>query len=139
MRLSTRRCLLCISLLLTAGGLRAQASFPEKEGETVRYRAYIETRRGYVSGICLLRLEGGEVNGCLVNEFGITGLSFTYDLKKGKTRLHDVLPMLDKWAIRRVLKKDLSQVMDHLRRGETGYRNERRGICYHFDKLIIDN
>lgn len=71
MRLSTRRCLLCISLLLTAGGLRAQASFPEKEGETVRYRAYIETRRGYVSGICLLRLEGGEVNGCLVNEFGI--------------------------------------------------------------------
>ena len=132
MRPLAQRCLLFISLLLISVGLHAQA-FPSKEGERARYSAYIELPKGYVSGICMLQHEGTVIKGCLFNEFGITALSFSYNLSKQKIKLHDVLPMLNKWYIRKVLKKDLRQVIAALQRGESTYRNERRGITYHFE------
>ena len=95
----------------------------------MRYDAYIQLPRAYVSGICMLR-EGDSVKGSLFNEFGITALDFTYCLRKQKIKLHSVMPMMDKWYIRRVLKKDLRQLMARLQQGETQYQNERRHITY---------
>ena len=132
MRPLVQRCLLSISLLLMSGIVCGQ-SFPSKEGEQVRYSAYIELPKGYVSGICILQHTGAVVNGCLFNEFGITALSFTYDLKKQKIKLLDVLPMLDKWYIRKVVKKDLLYMMKALERGESTYRDERHHITYIFN------
>ena len=128
MKLSTRICLLCISLLL-AVSISAQC-FPSADGERMRYAAYIEMPKAYLSGICVLLHDGDEVKGCLFNEFGVTALDFTYCLKKQKVRLHDVLPMLDKWYIRRVLKKDLRQLLGLLQQGVTRYENERQHITY---------
>lgn len=100
-----------------------------------RYAAYIEMPRAYVSGVCVLQTDGDTVRGCLFNEFGVTVLDFTYDSQRQKVKLHHVVKMLDRWYIRRVLRKDLAQLMIRLQRGETQYRNERRQITYQFTPI----
>lgn len=138
MRQLMPRCLLYISLLLfvASGRLHAQVPFPKTEGENVRYMAYIEMPKGYVSGICVLHLEGDTIHGALFNEFGITALDFSYNLVKKKMILHTVMPMMDKWYIRKVLKKDLRQLMDCLQHGETIWTDERYHIVYQLTPLL---
>lgn len=137
MRLSMPRCLLCISLLLSAvTRLYAQVPFPTTEGESIRYSAYIEMSKGYVSGICVLHREGDTIQGSLFNEFGITALDFSYHTGKKKVKLHTVMPMMNKWYIRKVLKKDLRQLMEGLQNGQTVWKDERYHIDYQLSPLL---
>ena len=130
MKLLTQICLLCISLWSGCpAGLRAQC-FPSDDGQRICYSANLETAQAYVSGICILLHDGDVVRGCLLNEFGVTVVGFTYSLRKRKVRVHEVLPMMDRWYIRRVLKKDLCRLMERLQQGATQYRNERQHITY---------
>lgn len=147
MRHSMRSCLLFISLLLTVAAEAAvtqqqteRATFPA-DGESIRYTAYIEHRmntdkQGYVSGICILHRDGDIIHGSLFNEFGITALDFTYRLEKKKVKLHTVMPMMNKWYIRKVLKKDLRQLMTGLQNGETTWKDERYHIEYQLTPLL---
>jgi hypothetical protein len=132
-----RSCLLFISLLLSVltSRLYAQTTFPA-DGESIRYTAYIEMEKGYVSGICILHRDGDTVHGSLFNEFGITALDFTYRLEKKKVKLHTVMPMMSKWYIRKVLKKDLRQLMTGLQNGETTWKDERYHIEYQLTPLL---
>ena len=122
-------CFLFISLFFVTE-LQAQASFPFSEGERIKYDAYIEMPKAYISGVCVLQREGGIIKGSLFNEFGITALDFTYNPERGKVKLHHVMKLLDKWYIRRVLRKDMAQLMTCLQQGKTMYYNERRKIRY---------
>lgn len=88
--------------------------------------------KGYVSGICVIMLEGDVLKGSIFNEFGITAMDFTYQIQKEKVKLISVLPMLNKWYIKRVLKKDLKAVIKGLEQGKTTYENTRRHILYQF-------
>ena len=142
MRRSMQSCLLFISLLLSVltSRLYAQTTFPA-DGESIRYMAYIEHRintekHGYVSGICILHRDGDTVHGSLFNEFGITALDFTYHLEKKKVKLHTVMPMMNKWYIRKVLRKDLRQLMTGLQNGETTWKDERYHIEYQLTPLL---
>ena len=96
----------------------------------MRYTAYIEMPKAYLSGICILWHDGDMVKGSLFNEFGVTALDFTYYIYKEKVKLHDVMAQMDKWYIRRVLKKDLRQLMLQLQQGKTTYENQRQHIKY---------
>lgn len=124
-------CLLFVSSL-SAMMMYAQSTFPANEGERVRYNAYIEMPRAYIGGICVLLREGDVIKGSLFNEFGITALDFTYNPKRQKVKLHHVIKMMDKWYIRRVIRKDIAQLMVCLQKGGTQYQNERRHIKYQF-------
>lgn len=124
-------CFLFVSLQSTIKML-AQTKFPMLNGEDVRYSCYIEMPHSYISGICLLMKENEVIKGSLFNEFGITVLDFTYSTIRQKVKLHNVIKMLDKWYIRRVLRKDLAQLMICLQKGETQYYNERQHITYKF-------
>lgn len=137
MRHSMRSCLLFISLLLSVltSRLYAQTTFPA-DGESIRFTAYIEMEKGYVSGICILHRDGDIIHGSLFNEFGITALDFTYRLEKKKVKLHTVMPMMNKWYIRKVLKKDLRQLMTGLQNGETTWKDERYHIEYQLTPLL---
>lgn len=137
MRRSMRSCLLFISLLLSVltSRLYAQTTFPA-DGESIRFTAYIEMEKGYVSGICILHRDGDTVHGSLFNEFGITALDFTYRLEKKKVKLHTVMPMMNKWYIRKVMKKDLRQLMTGLQNGETTWKDERYHIEYQLTPLL---
>ena len=137
MRRSMRSCLLFISLLLSVltSRLYAQTTFPA-DGESIRFTAYIEMEKGYVSGICILHRDGDTVHGSLFNEFGITALDFTYRVERKKVKLHTVMPMMNKWYIRKVLKKDLRQLMTGLQNGETTWKDERYHIEYQLTPLL---
>ena len=91
--------------------------------------------RGYISGVCILVKEEGLIKGSLFNEFGITALDFNYDPRHQKIHLHSVISMMDKWYIRRVLKKDLVQLMLRLQQGQYCYKNERQHITYQFTPI----
>lgn len=123
-----------ISALLLCLAAHA-ASFPTADGERARYDAVIEMGRGYVSGVCILVADGGEVKGCLVNEFGISALDFIYNPQTKKVKLVHVIKLLDKWYIRRTLRSDLAKVMQNLAEGVMTYRNEKRKIDYKFTIL----
>lgn len=128
MRILAQICLLCISMLLC--GKTAQ------HNEAQRYRTVITMKNGAaISGISIFVHEGGEVKGCLFNEFGVTAIEFTYDTTRHKVKLHHVIKMLDKWYIKRVLRKDLRCVIEGLQRGEMSYHNERRHISYEFSPI----
>lgn len=115
--------------------LFAQSTFSEAEGGRIRYAASIEMPKAYLSGICVLLREGDVIRGSLFNEFGVTALDFTYHPESQKVKLHHVIKLMDKWYIRRVLRKDLAQLMLCLQQGETKYHNERRQITYQFNPL----
>lgn len=119
-------------LLALPISVQAQTTFPSAEGERAKYAAYIEMPKAYVSGICVLLQEDGLIKGSLFNEFGITALDFTYNPQRDKIKLYSVMKMMDKWYIRKVLKKDLRQVMKTLKEGQTEYTNQRRHIVYRF-------
>ena len=133
MKASVHLYLLCISMLLALPiSVQAQTTFPSADGERAKYAAYIEMPKAYVSGICVLLQEDSLIKGSLFNEFGITALDFTYNPQRDKIKLHSVMKMMDKWYIRKVLKKDLRQVMKTLKEGQTEYTNQRRHIVYRF-------
>ena len=112
--------------------ITVSAQLPQSDGEQQRYSVQIEMPRGYISGISVMQREGELVKGVVVNEFGVTAFAFTYNVVTGKVRLDNVIAMLDKWYIRRVLCKDMGQVMLCLQHGDTVYENTRRKIKYQF-------
>ena len=79
-----------------------------------RFSTFIETPRASISGICVLVTDSSEVRGSLFNEFGITALDFTFLPSKNKVRLHSVMSALDHWYIRRILRRDLRQIVPSL-------------------------
>lgn len=119
-----------LSMLSFSGA--AQSLLPQEDGSRTKFTTTIEMPKGYVSGICVIMLEGDMLKGSIFNEFGITAMDFTYQIQKEKVKLISVFPMLNKWYIKRVLKKDLKAVIKGLEQGKTTYENTRRHILYQF-------
>lgn len=138
--LSMQKFLVSISialLSLLALPLHAQQMrlFPDSAGAKVRYNATIEMSKGYVSGVCIMVNDEGIVKGSLFNEFGISAIDFTYDPDTKKVKLLSVIKMLNKWYIKKVLKKDLAQVMENLSKGISSYHDNKYKIDYNFTVL----
>lgn len=95
-----------------------------------QYNALIEMPKGTVTGICMLVQERDTIKGAIVNEFGITAMEFYYLGSKDKVKLKHVIAMLDKWYIKKILKKDLRELMLALKQGEYVYVNKRHHITY---------
>ena len=140
-----RKYLLLISiLLLSLASLTVQAQdslivqqapLLDSIGCKTRYATTIELSKGYLSGITIMVREADVYHGVLFNEFGITALEFTYDPQKKKIKLEQVIAMLDKWYIRRVLRNDLRCVMENLMRGISTYKDEKYHISYKFSRI----
>lgn len=124
-------------LFLSAG--MAQTMFPANVGDNAKYMAVIETPKIYLSGICMVyHAENDIIKGSLFNEFGISVLDFSFNLEKDKVKLHHVVKPMDKWYIRRVLRKDLSCVFHKLQQGNTEYVNNKYHLSYQFTPIITD-
>ena len=143
-----RKYLLLISiLLLSLASLTVQAQdslivqqapLSDSIGCKTRYATTIELSKGYLSGITLIVREADVYHGVLFNEFGITALEFTYQPQTKKVELIEVIAMLDKWYIRRVLKNDLQHVMENLMKGNPTYKDEKYHISYKFSVMSND-
>ena len=104
-----------------------------------RFSTFIETPRASISGICVLVTDSSEVRGSLFNEFGITALDFTYLPSKNKVRLHSVMSALDHWYIRRILRRDLRQIVPSLLNAPSQSLNLKISqISYSFTPLPND-
>lgn len=85
-----------------------------------------------LSGICILLCSGDTVKASIVNNFGATLIDYSYDTKKSKIKLHYVFEKLNKWYIRRVLKRNLKKIMLAMRSGESSYKDVRHKLSYTF-------
>ena len=143
-----RKYLLLISiLLLSLASLTVQAQdslivqqapLSDSIGCKTRYATTIELSKGYLSGITIMVREADVYHGVLFNEFGITALEFTYQPQTKKVELIEVIAMLDKWYIRRVLKNDLQHVMENLMKGNPTYKDVKYHISYKFSVMSND-
>lgn len=135
--------LLCILCACSQKALAQEEQLPDMPlfadsiGSKARYAATIEMGKGYVSGIFVLAVddEGEGYKGVLFNEFGITAMELTYGGPGTKGKLLHVIKMLDKWYIKRVLRRDMAHVIDNIFNGFSTYRDEKYHITYKFVKL----
>ena len=129
--------LLLISLFLTVA--LCACDFYPSQGEHTRCSMNIDFRRSYLSGICVMHNDGKKVRGAMFNEFGISVVGFSYNERRNRTKIENVMAMLDKWYIRWRLKKDLTQIMLKLRQGNCYYKDEKFGIICTFSELKEEN
>lgn len=107
-----------------------QQMFPAEAGQQMRYTAFIEMPKASLSGLCVLARQEESVEGILFNEFGLSVISFAYLPAKDKVVLHEVTGFLNRWYIRRVLRKDLLMLIHNLQQGRGEYKNQRRSLTY---------
>ena len=62
--------------------------------------------------------------GTVVNEFGMKAFDFIYDNKK--VQLLNIVAFLDKWYIRKVLRKDLAFILSQMEQGVDFEKKPRR-------------
>lgn len=65
-------------------------------------------KKGHLTGICVIRMEGEDGAMSVMNQFGIKAFDAVYRADKDKVKLVNVMGPLDKWYIRRVIAKDMS-------------------------------
>lgn len=122
-------------LPISAQDIADQHPLPDSIGSKMKYNATIEMKKGYLSGICILIRDKDGYKGSIFNEFGISVLDFTYQPVTGKVKLENVIQLLDKWYIKRLLKQDLSQVIQNLQKGISIYDNKKYKIHYQFTEM----
>ena len=73
-----------------------------------QFHVTIEARGAEITGICVVKpLDDGSFRGAIVNEFGVHALDFSVTADRRRVRLHNVAPMLNRWYLKRILRKDL--------------------------------
>ena len=71
------------------------------------YRVHMQAHNANLDGVMAIKLIDGCIKGVVVNDFGIKAFAFSISHDRKKVKLHDVMPMLNHWYIKRVLKSDL--------------------------------
>ena len=107
-----KRCLiLAISILFSVFTLSAQeCSFPQANGQKRNYSVGISYKGMGVQGIMVVKRYETGYRCSLINEFGIKAFDFEYDAAKGRAKVSNTIQFLDKWYIRRVIKRDLKRI-----------------------------
>ena len=114
-------------------------------GGKKQFNVIIETPKANVSGICIIKTDEEGSKGAIVNEFGIHVLDFTVSSDNRKVKLLHVVDFLNKWYIKRVLRKDLQFLFSsnrsdrrrelHIDGDTTVMQNKRYKITYTFTEI----
>lgn len=124
-----RKCLPLISLLLL---LWLQPCRAQRE-----YHLLMQVKGQELTSICVIdTVSDGNLVGTVINEFGAKAFDFTYT--NGKVKVLNVVAFLDKWYIRRVLRRDLKHILPTLTPDKESYY-KRRWISYTFTPMTSDN
>ena len=111
-----RSCLRLISLLLLLWQTPCMAQ---------EYNLLMQVRGQEITGICVINTTPeNEVVGTVVSEFGVKAFDFTY--ANGKAKVLNVIAMLDKWYIRKVLRKDLAFILENLPKGQDAVKKKKK-------------
>lgn len=112
-----KRCLLLSSLLLMAVLVSAADYLLPLDGRQT-YGVTISARGAEITGVCIVKTDAEGSRGAIVNEFGIHALDFTVTADRRKVKLLNVLPMMNRWYVKRVVKKDLRMLFNATTDGE---------------------
>lgn len=105
---------------------------------THRYAFEVTMEKGHISGIMITKESDDTIAGTMVNEFGVSALSFVYDKRNNKIKLQDVMSILNKWYIKRVLKQDLTFCLHIL--NDAPYRKKHKYLLTETtDQISITN
>lgn len=130
-----KKCLTLVSLLallcMLPSFTKAANNVAEDGSDTTSTWQYalVMTARGHeTTGICIMEGQpDGQLAGTVVNEFGVKAFDFTR--QKGRTRVMNVIGPLNKWYIRKVLRRDLNFIIRHLWGGKDA-TEKRRSITF---------
>lgn len=121
-----RNSLRLISLLLLF--LAARPCLAQEASDSVvskEYNLLMQVRGNEISNICVMKTEpDGSIVGTVVSQFGIKAFDFTYS--QGKVQVLNLIAMLDKWYIRKVLRKDLTFILQNLPEGKDVVKKKRK-------------
>lgn len=134
----TKACLTLISIVLLcmiSNEIYAQGLLPNI-GESKEYQMTIDMPKAYVSGICVMVNDGDRIIGSIFNEFGLSILSFSYSINKDKVRIVSAMKMINKWYIKRILRKDLLLSIKCLQNNITTYVDKRYNINIIFKPML---
>ena len=126
-----RICLMAL-LLIEPLSIMAQLTYPANEGDKVRYNLQVEIRDSFLSGICIMVNNDGIIASSIVNEFGISLMDFIYSEQKDKVKLCNMIKPLDRWYVKRLLKRSLRGMLKAMKSGDTEYIDEKNRIKYVF-------
>lgn len=76
-------------------------------GGRQQFNVAITARGAEITGICIIKSDETGSRGSIVNEFGVHALDFTLSSDRRKVRLLNVMPAMDRWYIRKVVRGDL--------------------------------
>ena len=119
-------------MLIEPLSIMAQLTYPANEGDKVRYNLQVEIRNSFLSGICIMVNNDGIIASSIVNEFGISLMDFTYSERKDKVKIRNTIKPLDRWYIKRLLKRSLRGMLKAMKSGDTEYIDEKNRIKYVF-------
>lgn len=101
-----------------------------------RYTVQIDIRKAYISGICIIHEEEEVVTASIMNEFGVSALTYKYNKTSGKVKILNIFKPMNKWYIKRVLKKDLKKITQEMPlQDPLTYENRKYNIIYQFTPL----
>ncbi len=101
-----------------------------------RYTVQMDIRDAYISGVCIMHQEEDIITASIMNEFGVSALTYRYNTKNDKVKILSIVKQMDKWYIKRILKKDLKTIMHKMPINETLiYENKKYHIKYLFTPL----
>jgi len=123
---------LILLLLIVPLSIMAQLTYPANDGDKVRYNLQIEVRESYLSGICIMVNNDGMIVSSIVNEFGLSLMDFIYSEKKNRLKIKSVIKPLDRWYIKRSLKRGLKGMLREMKSGKTEYIDNKSRIRYTF-------
>lgn len=134
--INKRSVIVMFSMLLMAissMAMHAQETYlPMDSTRRAVYSMQIEYKHLQLGGMGVFIEEDGEVKSSLINEFGVSLMDFTYNPEKDKLKLQYVLQAMNKWYLKRVLKKDLKKVLRAMRDGDSIYYNDKQKLKYSF-------
>ena len=124
-----------ISLLVLSLSCMAQA-LDVSDSCATKYSICITFRGIPITGLCIVRGNGDVVIGSVINEFGIKAFDFVFSKDKGKTKLQNVIKMMNKWYVKKVVSADLSTF---LRSNNSEKQMKRRTILKDNGILMLNN
>lgn len=75
------------------------------DSEKNSYRVILKTPKNSITGLCMLKKNGNEWRGTLMNEMGAK--AFDFIITDEKCKLLNVISMMDKWYIKKTVAADL--------------------------------
>lgn len=101
-----RRYLLLSSLIWLATTALAGDYLLPLEGRQ-QFTVAISARGMELTGVCIIKTDETGSRGAIVNEFGVHALDFTLSQNRKKVKLLNVIDVMNRWYIKKVVRGDL--------------------------------